>query len=171
MRRPAAARWPFLVFGAVVCLTGACVGAALGWLGAALYQLDLAGPNVSRGNLAGMLWGAPAGGGAALLWWAAMMGLAWRALRRPYRPFSSGRMIFLGLVLGCLAGALGTAALHCGLSFELFRSRAEPALWFLGLLIGVPAGGMGGLAGGLACALLVRVSCPAPPETHVDLAV
>ena len=118
-----------------------------------------------------MLWGAAAGAAGALLWWAAMMGLARLAIRRPHRTFSVGWMTFLGLLLGCLTGALSTAVLHGGLSFELFPSRADPALWFLGMLVGVPAGGLGGLAAGLACALLVKASLPTPPDRHVDLAV
>ncbi|KPJ70438.1 MAG: hypothetical protein AMS14_10675 [Planctomycetes bacterium DG_20] len=167
----AAARWALILLAATVCLTATCVGAALGWLGAALYQVDLGEPQASPQNLAGTLWGAASGVAAGLVWSAAMTLLTRRAIRQPHRAFSAGATTFLGLALGCLAGALGTAILHAGLTLAVFPSRAEAAVWFLAMLLGVPAGGMGGLAAGLVCAALIRAFGDKAARPRVNLTV
>ena len=164
-------RWVFVVPAVVTCTLAGSVGAALGWIGARLYQTGTVLRPITEGGPAGILWGTAGSLLTALAWTAAMTAFARRAIRRADEGPGVGRIALVGAALGVLAGAAATAVLHTAMSQLIFPKRSEPAIWFLGMLLGVPIAGFGGLICSLPYGLIVRRHRPKPRPNHVDTTV
>ena len=167
----ATARWSFIVLAVVTCSLAGSVGAALGWLAARLHEVGTDIGQITERHLAGLYWGGGGSMAAALVWTAVMTALTRRAIRRTTARASVGRTAMVGATLGVLAGAAATAGLHAAMTFLVFRQDPEPAIWFLGMLVGVPTAGFGGLFCALPYGLIARRNQPPPAPDHVDMSV
>ncbi len=140
MTNPPIRKWPFVVTGIFVCVTGGFVGGFFGLLGglgfafgnAVIHGCGLA-LGVTGGVLAGGLW----------IWRMSRISNAYITDENPTNVKLLGKGVLWGLVVGILA----TALLHGGLMI-VAGELAVPMI-VLGLIFGAPAGAITGLVCGL----------------------
>jgi hypothetical protein len=133
-----------IILAIIVILAGAAVGgvfgSAAGVLHDPLWLLPSQQPHENPWGAHGLLLGAIGGAGAGLLWTILM--------RRAPAIAGGARVVFTGMGLGIVGGAMAAVFVHLGLMTSCGKWGSEPV--FVGLIFGVPAGPVTGLFCGLA---------------------